>query len=260
MNVFGGRDASPWRTRTLRAAARADWRLRCSPVGPDARGAVLMYHSVGGWAGNTGGRTVDVDRFRAHLRRFASLGQFVDLPAVVEGDASGPLRVAVTFDDGYETVYTDALPVLREFDAPATVFVIADRVGGETEHGVPYLDADQVRELVADDLVTVGNHTRTHARLPDLDADALREEVVGAKRALRERFGCAADRFCYPYGAYGDRELELVSETHALGTADAGLVGDDPDQRCVPRVDMSDPASILRCDLAGLASRVGVRP
>ncbi|GGL38238.1 polysaccharide deacetylase [Halarchaeum grantii] len=252
--VSAGKEAV-WRT-----LAEADARL--GVAAPTSQNVVLMYHSVGGSAGNTDGRVVTVEAFRELLAWLDGRYEFVDLPAVLDA-GDGP-RVAVTFDDAYRSVHRHALPVLREFDAPATVYVIADRVGGATERGVPYLTEAQIRELVADDLVTVGNHTRTHARLSALDEAALREEVVGAKDALEARFDCDVERFCYPYGDYTPRVVDVVRESHDYATADDGHVAPATDPHRIPRVDASQRPTVVRWELTGAAEslrrRVGGAP
>lgn len=243
------------RGRLWDGLARANSAVDVASLDRTDADAVLMYHSVGSGAGNTAGRTLSVEAFRAQLRVLAERFEVVDLPAVLE--PSDRRRVAVTFDDGFETVYEHALPVLREFDVPATCFLIADRIGGETEAGVPYMSERQVRALIDTDRVTIGNHTRTHPWLSGIDDEArLREEVVGARTALEQRFGVEVDRFCYPYGDVSPAALRLVRESHAVATGTAGLVGATPDPHLLPRIDGGQPLYAVEWELTGLAERL----
>ncbi|MBP2252065.1 polysaccharide deacetylase family protein [Halarchaeum nitratireducens] len=242
------------------AGKAASWRL-CAAfdaylhVGtPGTRNAVMMYHSLDGEEGNAAGRRFDPEALRAQLAWLDARYEFVDLPAVL--DAGTTPRVALTFDDGYRDFRTHALPVLREFDAPATVFVIADRVGGLSDNGVPYLDADDVAALGDAERITVGNHTRTHAHLDRLDPDAVRDEVVGAKERLESRFGLDVTRFCYPYGDHSPTAVDVVRESHDYATAGDGLVGRRADPALLPRIDGAQPPSVVRWELTGAAERL----
>ncbi|GGM65043.1 peptidoglycan/xylan/chitin deacetylase (PgdA/CDA1 family) [Halarchaeum rubridurum] len=244
----------------LGAAKRAGWRAcaeadaRAKVGTPATQNAVLMYHSVGGREGNAGGRRLDEAAFRAQLAWLDTHYEFVDLPAAL--DAGSTPRVALTFDDGYRDFRSRALPILREFDAPATVFVIADRIGGRSDNGVPYLDAEDVAALAADDLVTVGNHTRTHPHLDRLDPDAVRAEVVDARAELEARVGRDVTRFCYPYGDCSPAVVDVVRESHDYATAGDGILAGPTDPHLIPRVDGSHPQAVVRWELTGAAERL----
>lgn len=57
--------------------------------------------------------------------------RFSDLLAAFDGGTPLPARpLIVTFDDGYSDNYTNAFPVLRELQIPATIFVSTGYVGG----------------------------------------------------------------------------------------------------------------------------------
>lgn len=193
------------------------------------RDAVVMYHSVRDPADvreGTSDRTVA--EFRRHLSYFDEEFEVVDLGALTT-PAPDRKRVAITFDDGYRDFYTHALPVLREFDAPATVFVVTDFVGdadpevqaANAGHVYEPLTHDQVAALADDPLVTVGNHTRTHHDLrAEQDRSVVESEVVGARDDLADRYGIDADRFCYPNGRYNRTSVDVVGTVHDLATTD----------------------------------------
>lgn len=237
------------------ALAAIDLRVGVSRLVPATGNAVLMYHSVGAETGNARGRTLPTAEFRDQVRRLDAECEFVDLPTVLE--ESDERRIAVTFDDGFRTVATEAAPVLREFSVPATCFLIADRIGGETETGVPYMSEREIEDLVGTGLVTIGNHTRSHPWLSEIeDEERLRAEIFGAKEALESRFGREVDRFCYPYGDAPAAAVELVAEGHSYATVGDGLVGPGGDPLAIPRIDGSHPQSRLEWELTGLADRL----
>lgn len=225
------------------------------------RDAVVMYHSVRD-PDRIREHTSDITvaQLRRHLAYFDRQFDIVDLDEIRPGGGDAK-RVALTFDDGHRDFYTNVLPVLREFDAPATAFVVTDFLDDanrreqvmNTGHLYDALTTDQVHDLAASDLVRVGNHTRTHHDLgAHAERDILEAEIVGAKRGLEERFGVTVDRFCYPNGGYNEASLDIVRESHDLATTDESMrpVFPDDDPVLLPRVDGGLPFPLIQWRLS----------
>jgi peptidoglycan/xylan/chitin deacetylase (PgdA/CDA1 family) len=213
-----------------------------------------MYHSVGG----DGWGAISIETFRRHLELLTEWYEVVDLPAVVGPDAAEApeKRVALTFDDGYADFYTNALPLLREFEMPATVFVIGETLVDPTfchdaGAGYTYMDESQIGTLVESDLVTVGNHTQTHPDVCTLDDETLADEVAGARRRLESRLGTTVDRFCYPYTRYDSQSAAAVRRSHEYA-----VVGDDG---WVPVTRHTDPCLLPRVDAESEVARLAWR-
>lgn len=225
----------------------------------DEANCVLRYHSVGGGFYDE----ISPDRLRRDIEYLDERYEIVDLPEVL--GSSGTRRVALTFDDGYQDFYEHVVPVLHEYDVPATVFVIADAIDDPSfvhndAFDYDYMGREELQDLLEDDLVTVGNHTRTHPDLSSLPSDRLKEEIVDAQQRLEETLGTDIRRFCYPYCKYDDRAVELVRETHDLGVAGRGrreAVSIRTDPAVVPRVIGANPPWEVRWDLSGTATLLG---
>src|SRR5947209_10889966 len=118
-----------------------------------------MYHSVSTVDGRLRGLGVPPARLRAQLRALAEAGyRLVGLTEALRDNGTGA-AVALTFDDGYHD-FLDALPVLREVGARATLYVNPGQVGGRMPLG-PLLSWAQVREVAAGGVET-GNHSQYH--------------------------------------------------------------------------------------------------
>ena len=228
-----------------------------------SRNAVLMYHSVRPAADcRPSTSDVAVAEFRRQLDYLTSHHEVVDLPAVREsGGSNGGKKIALTFDDGYRDFYTNVRPLLHEYDVPATVFVVAGFVDDDdrrtqvanTGHLFDTLTSDQLADLADDPLVSIGNHSRTHHDLGrHEDREIIRDEVVGARGELEDRFGVTADRFCYPRGGHNAVSREIVRESHALATVDESqrpLLGPEDPVR-LPRIDAGLPFPLVRFRLS----------
>lgn len=74
---------------------------------------------------------------------------------------------------------------------------------------------DELAQLAADPLVTIGAHTVTHPMLKKIAAADARHEIEASRAAIESRLGSAADHFAYPVGdptSAGTREFSLAAE------------------------------------------------
>jgi peptidoglycan/xylan/chitin deacetylase (PgdA/CDA1 family) len=123
----------------------------------------------------------------------------------------------LTFDDGYRDNLVHALPVLREFGLPATIFVTTAFCSQEQRHPrYPqtcerlHLDWSEVRSLSREPGITIGSHTCTHPFLSRIGDDAAAREIAGSRSRIEAEIGAAVSLFCYPSGDMGSREEALA--------------------------------------------------
>ncbi|MBE0435699.1 MAG: polysaccharide deacetylase family protein [Methylomicrobium sp.] len=132
--------------------------------------------------------------------------------------------VAVTFDDGFEDFYHDAMPVLREYNIPATLFMVSNRTDGFNDwmvkKGSPkrkLLSVPQLLEISKNN-ITIGSHTRTHPKLTEIssDLDCLNREIKESKIELENKLGLSVNHFAYPYGLFNELTINAVKEAGYL--------------------------------------------
>lgn len=122
-------------------------------------------------------------------------------------------KVVFQFDDGNETDYTEALPILSEYDYPAISYVNTNTIGNEVR-----LDERQLRELQRAGWL-IGSHLTEHAHLSEIsEASEIERRVRDAKQWLLDRgFTEGARHFAYPYNDIDEQALSVVSRYHATG-------------------------------------------
>jgi peptidoglycan/xylan/chitin deacetylase (PgdA/CDA1 family) len=207
--------------------------------------AVFAYHDIDDDPANATTYLVRPEQFRSQLLSVLSWGlTFVELGELCDRHAAGePLDglAALTFDDGLHGVYRCAFPVLQDLEIPATVFVVADP--GSSRQAWPGSRAmtDQELRALAESGITIGSHTLSHASLPDLDATALRHELVDSRARLADLVQHPVDLLAYPYGHHDPR---VRAETRASGYRAActflnGRFTAAVDQYRIPRLTMS---------------------
>ncbi len=171
---------------------------------------VLMYHHL--WKDADAGAEVDgwtigPQRFREDLQWLRDHGYTTVLPSeVIRGDPLPRRAVLLTFDDGYESFYTLAYPILQEFGDKAVVSLITHSV----EEGNPgYLTWEECREMAQSGLVEFGSHThaahdsgikRTKGETREAYEARVLPDLQKSIDLIRENLGTAPQFFAYPQG------------------------------------------------------------
>lgn len=240
------------RTGVKRVLARA------LPPRTGTRGStILTYHRVA--AGCRDELAVTPDDFVDQMRTLTDHNVLdVDsaLDALEAGDTSP--SVVLTFDDGFEDVYSAAWPVLRALGLPFTLYVASAFVGGlmrwpgsTARDGVaPALTWRQIGEMVDSGLCTLGNHTHHHVR-PELLCE---QEIDLCSDTVRARLGVLPRHFAYPWGTPVQAmtpALRTRFRSAVIGGVGRNLPGTDLMQlRRVP-VRRSDPPEFFQAKLVG---------
>ena len=170
--------------------------------------------------------------------------------------------VCLTFDDGYADNLAEADPLLEQYGARATLFLVSDRGGGwsslkkshhsdEELQSEPKLTDDQVRSMLASGRWELGGHTRTHANLAALSPEEARPEIVGATQDFPRIFGQPVPTFAYPFGIYGRDHTAMVRE--------AGFAGAFTTEPGISRWPFADSWEVPRIKVAGNDSLTAFR-
>ena len=133
-------------------------------VSPLHAAVVLQYHHIS--TETPASTSTSPERFAMHLEYLDENGfEIVPLQDLVDQLATGkPLpdrTVAITFDDGYISIYDTAWPLLKEKGWPFTVFVNSEPHDQEKPL---FMSWDQLRELHAAG-ATIANHSVSHPYL-----------------------------------------------------------------------------------------------
>ncbi len=249
----------------LLAAAAWAWPAGAAPPTVPPHAVVLLYHHFGDPRHPS--TNVDLGLFEAQLDWLEREGFQVwplerILEALEEATKGGPgdgeplpdRVVAITVDDAYRSVATEAFPRLRARGWPFTVFVATDGV----DRGYRALMDWATMRRLARAGVRFANHSASHghllARRPGEDEAAwrarVRADILRAQRRLAEELGEAQGPppalFAYPYGEYDPALAELVA---GLGLTafgqQSGALGPWSDPRALPRFPMAGPYAAL---------------
>lgn len=168
-----------------------------------------------------GWHAVTLNQLEAYWTRGTSLG------------AGKP--IVITFDDGYASQYTNALPVLKQLGWPGVenlpVTGLPPSEGGLTDA--------QIRALVAAgwELDTQGAGDTS---LTGLDSGQLQSQVATARQTLRSRYGVPVNWFSYPSGQYDPTIVAAVRAAGFVGatTVVPGWASPHQDPFMLPRLEV----------------------
>lgn len=186
--------------------------LRMLGRSPKGRLVVLYYHGV-------------PPNFRVNFERHMDALQRGAI--VVPADFRGYLppdkkHVAITFDDAFDSLLDNALPILAARNFHATIFVPIGWVGrcpswASDEDGLDPDEAvmtiEQLKKLDSS-LISLGAHTINHPVLSKLEKKQVREEIADSHDRLAEISGRDVLTFSFPYG---DHDARCIEECKAAG-------------------------------------------
>lgn len=173
---------------------------------------ILTYHKIGTQF-EFGITTVRRRDFTSHLDLLQNLGLAVSVATRAASARGRAKRVAITFDDGYESAYTEAGSEMKSRGMCGTVFPVVGFIGGYNEWDVRlsprlfrHLSWSQLRHLV-DMGFEVGSHTLSHRDLTRLGTQDLRRELRVSREVLEDRLSVAVRAISYPFGRFSDRVM-----------------------------------------------------
>jgi peptidoglycan/xylan/chitin deacetylase (PgdA/CDA1 family) len=202
---------------------------------------VLMYHRFG--EEKYPATNIRLEQLDAHIA-FLKDGGFTVLPleqvvAALKVRASLPPKaIAITIDDAYSSVVTEALPRFARAGFPFTVFVATEAVDRKF---ADIMSWDDVRALRARD-VTIGGHSHGHPHFPALSAPAVRHDLEAMNRRFRAELGAVPKLLAYPYGEAGREDIAIVKDMgfEAAFGQNSGPVYAEADAYLLPRFALNE--------------------
>jgi peptidoglycan/xylan/chitin deacetylase (PgdA/CDA1 family) len=216
----------------------------------EPRVPILVYHRFGPVAADS--MTVTTPVFESQLRHLREAGytviplrRFVDH---LRGTAPAPppRSVIITADDGHRSVFTDMLPVVREYGFPVTLFIYPSAIS-RADYALTW---QQLKASQATGLFDVQSHSYWHPHFgrekrrlaPPEYARFVAFQLVRSRETLEERLGTRVDMLAWPFGIYDD---ELIGQALAAGyvagfTLDRRHASADDRLMALPRYLMTD--------------------
>lgn len=154
--------------------------------------------------------TVDTDYFREQMQYLKNKGYttatFADLVNFFNsGVGIAPKSVLITFDDGYDDFYLNALPILNQFGFKAAEFIPTGLINNPG-----YLSWDQISSAAGQGMV-FANHTWSHKNVLVAETTLIKE-ITTADGQLGDHGLNNPKVFAYPYGLTSANAEKLLTK------------------------------------------------
>ncbi len=215
---------------------------------------VLQYHHV---SDDTPPSTsISVEQFSLHMN-YLKQNDFnvLPLPQVLQSlkeKKSLPLNtVAITFDDGYENVFTKAAPILTQYNFPYTIFIAPKEISAGYSN---LLSWQQIKQM-SENGVTFANHSLEHLHLNRTLENETQEQwlariekdITSAQTQIIEKTGQDHKLLAYPYGEYNSALQQLVAKLGFIGIGQhSGAISQKSDFTALPRFPASGRYASLK--------------
>ncbi|NCX93851.1 MAG: polysaccharide deacetylase family protein [Gammaproteobacteria bacterium] len=224
-----------------------------SPKAASGRKVILLYHAVGprGWA-------LDAALFQAQMEW---LSQHCDVLPLSELLTTHPhsnrVQVAITFDDGYASVFQVAAPILDQLKIPATVYLntgwIADHENERRASCAALGHYPEEMFLIWDEVKTLvnrgwemGSHGVNHLKFVELPESQLMEELTVSKQTIETRLNRPCPQFAYTWGLHSKplmKKLEQAQYRYGIAAHHAPLSPRD-NRWALPRLNIAREYSL----------------
>jgi len=178
-----------------------------------SRKVVLCYHGIDDFS---------ADAFRKQMRTISY--RSLSLGAESTDNFKRFIRpaVVVTFDDAFENLLCNALPVINELNIPVSIYVVTGCLGSapkwllNSKHNDEYeqlMSEEQIKSLADNPLITLGVHTHTHPKLTSLESESVRDELSESKRYLEKLIGRTVVSLAFPHGDFNENVLHIAESS-----------------------------------------------
>jgi peptidoglycan/xylan/chitin deacetylase (PgdA/CDA1 family) len=209
---------------------------------------ILYYHSV---------KSQYRRQFEKQMAYLAEYCRVVKVSEIKTAAANGSDTVAaITFDDAFESVFKNAVPILKAFKLPAAIFVPTSNLGRlprwslsdmHEEGHESVMSVEQIAELARDGF-EIFSHTVSHPRLTLADEKTLHSELTQSKKDLEAIIGKDVTAVSFPHG---DHNLHVCAAARKAGysygfTIEPHLVNGSSDDMRIGRFAVSPADGLVK--------------
>ncbi|VAW53808.1 hypothetical protein MNBD_GAMMA05-1269 [hydrothermal vent metagenome] len=167
----------------------------------------------------------------------------LDLNTLLHTDTTN--GVALTFDDGMHSLFTAALPILKDYAVPAHLYLTTGAVAKTNRWATQPEDAPNFNMLSWDEIEQLHNagiiidaHTHQHPDMRKLTLNEMEEECEMADELIEQKLGRRPQYFAYPYGYKDAHVCDFVRGRYkATVTTELRMLSSHEDSANLPRLD-----------------------
>lgn len=213
--------------------------------------AILLYHHVS--SSTPASTSISPEAFKSHMEYLDAHHTVVplqDVVSAIQHNTTLPEKaVAITFDDGYANILSNAHPILADLGFPYAIFINPDEIGV----GPKQLTWEQVIAMHNDGVV-FANHTLDHLHMlngeQEMDErawlDKVWQNVESAEKKIEDKLDVSLKYLAYPFGEYNTALANKLKTEGYIGFGQhSGAVGPTSNMQALPRFPAAGPYANL---------------
>ena len=217
-----------------------------------------MYHSI---ADGNHSLSVSINNFEKQMKFMVNSGyktiNFNDLNNIYSHIKNEDHKkyFIITFDDGYEDIYTNALPILKKYNFNSVCFFVPDYIGKYNiwDEGrddfirLNLMNIEQIKEWHNEGM-SLGSHTSSHKNLNKISYDEKLYQIENPKKFFNNVLSLNIDSFSYPFGQYNNESFQIVKNNYnfAVTTKRSRYKKDKFDLCKLPRIPINKSDNIVK--------------
>ena len=148
--------------------------------------------------------------------------------------------IVITFDDGYKSIMTNVLPVIKKYNIPIIIFLCPDLFDKDG-----YLNQDDLNKLQKSGLVDFGIHGYKHTYYGNYNVEIFKNDFEKSIKWFKEKLNIKFPKyFSFPYGSYNNEIIEYLYKheliTHIFISKFKTLSLEKNNSSLIPRVSIWD--------------------
>lgn len=198
---------------------------------------IIMYHHITEKPERVGDYVISTKKLEEDFNYLKEKGYHTlsikELYAIEAGEmALPPKSVMLTFDDGQESFYKYAFPLLKKYNFKAVLSVIGiytEQFSKTEDHNIDYshITLTELKEISESGLVEIGNHTynlhnnngvgrygvaKNKGETLEQYKKAIKQDADDFNNLVTEHIGFSPKIFTYPFGKYSPETKDILKE------------------------------------------------
>ena len=215
-----------------------------------------MYHSI---SDGNHPLSVSLNNFEKQMKFMSNNGyksiNLSDLNIAYDNHKIEKKIFIITFDDGYEDIYMNALPILKKYSFKSVCFFVPEFIGkyniwDENKKDfikLNLMNIDQIKSWCNEGM-SAGSHTSSHKNLNKINYDEKLNQILGPKKFFFENLSLNINSFSYPFGQFDNESVEIVKKNYdfAVTTKRSRYKQDKFEFSLLPRIPINKTDSMFK--------------
>tara|TARA_B100001057_G_scaffold219086_1_gene219283 strand:- start:253 stop:1308 length:1056 start_codon:yes stop_codon:yes gene_type:complete len=197
----------------------------------------IMYHRFNEFKYPS--TNISMDIFKKHIKLILESNYSFYHPKNFENEfhlSKKEKKILLTVDDGFQSFYVNAWPLLKKNKIPFILFISTEPVGNKG-----YMTWEQIKEIEKSEFAVIGHHSHSHEYLIDKTENEFLDDMKTSNLVFKKKLGYVPTLFSYPFGEYSKFMKDYVSQNFKIAFGQhSGIIDTNKDKFELPRFPINE--------------------